>query len=32
MSGMIVKRTLKKMQYRPHPDCPAGTGLTLEPW
>jgi transposase len=30
----IVKRKLKKIQYRPHliDGCLAGTGLTLEPW
>jgi transposase len=30
----IVKRKLKKIQYRPHliNGCLAGTGLTLEPW
>ena len=30
----IVKRKLKKLQYRPHliGGCLAGTGLTLEPW
>ena len=30
----IIKRKLKKIQYRPHliDGCLAGTGLTLEPW
>ena len=30
----LVKRKLKKIQYRPHliDGCLAGTGLTLEPW
>jgi hypothetical protein len=30
----IVKRKLKKIQYRPHliDGCLAGTGLTIEPW
>jgi transposase len=30
----IVKRKLKKIQYRPHliDGCLAGTGLTLEAW
>ena len=30
----IVKRKLKKIQYRPHliNGCLAGTGLTIEPW
>ena len=30
----IVKRKLKKIQYRPHliDGCLGGTGLTLEPW
>jgi len=30
----IVKRKLKKIQYRPHliEGCLAGTGLTIEPW
>jgi transposase len=30
----IVKRKLRKIQYRPHliDGCLAGTGLTLEPW
>ena len=30
----IVKRKLKKIQYRPHliDGCLAATGLTLEPW
>lgn len=30
----IVKRKLKKIQYRPHlaAGCLAGTGLTIEPW
>ena len=30
----IVKRKLKKIQYRPHliDGRPAGTGLTIEPW
>jgi hypothetical protein len=30
----IVKRKLKKIQYRPHliDGCLAGTGLTLKPW
>jgi hypothetical protein len=30
----IVKRKLKKIQYRLHliDGCLAGTGLTLEPW
>jgi hypothetical protein len=30
----MVKRKLKKIQYRPHliDGCLAGTGLTIEPW
>jgi hypothetical protein len=30
----IIKRKLKKIQYRPHliDGCPAGTGLKVEPW
>jgi hypothetical protein len=30
----IVKRKLKKIQYRPHliHGCLAGAGLTIEPW
>jgi hypothetical protein len=30
----IVKRKLKKIQYRPHliDGCLAGTGLAIEPW
>ena len=30
----IIKRKLKKIQYRPHliDGCLAGTGLTIEPW
>ena len=30
----IIKRKLKKIQYRPHliDDCLAGTGLKIEPW
>jgi len=30
----IVKRKLKKIQYRPHPigGCLATTGRTIEPW
>jgi len=30
----IVKRKLKKIQYRPHliDGCLAGTGLVIEPW
>jgi hypothetical protein len=30
----IIKRKLKKIQYRPHliDGCLAGTGLNLEPW
>jgi hypothetical protein len=30
----IVKRKLKKIQYRPHliDGCLAATGLTIEPW
>jgi hypothetical protein len=30
----IVKRKLKKIQYRPRliDDCLAATGLTIEPW
>jgi hypothetical protein len=30
----IIKRKLKKIQYRPHliDGCLAATGLTLEPW
>jgi hypothetical protein len=30
----IVKRKLKKIQYRPHliSGCLAGTGLSVEPW
>ncbi len=30
----IVKRKLKKIQYRPHliDGCLAGTGLKIEPW
>ena len=30
----IIKRKLKKIQYRPHliDECLAGTGLTSEPW
>ena len=30
----IVKRKLKKIQYRPHliGGCLAGTGLTIDPW
>ncbi len=30
----IVKRKLKKIQYRPHLilGCLAGTGLKIEPW
>ena len=30
----IVKRKLKKIQYRPHliDGCLAGTGLRIEPW
>ena len=30
----IVKRKLKKIQYRPHliDGCLAGTGLTIDPW
>jgi hypothetical protein len=30
----IIKRKLKKIQYRPHliNGCLAGTGLTLQPW
>jgi hypothetical protein len=30
----IVKRKLKKIQYRPHllGGCLAATGLTIEPW
>jgi hypothetical protein len=30
----IVKRKLKKIQYRPHliSGCLAATGLTIEPW
>ena len=30
----IIKRKLKKIQYRPYliDGCPAGTGLTIEPW
>jgi hypothetical protein len=30
----IVKRKLKKIQYRPHliDGCLAATGLTMEPW
>jgi transposase len=30
----IVKRKLKKIQYKPHliDGCLAGTGLVLEPW
>ncbi len=32
--GRIVKRKLKKIQYRPHliNGCPAGTGPKIEPW
>ena len=31
---LIVKRKLKKIQYRPHliSGCLTATGLTLEPW
>ena len=36
LSGLvrIIKRKLKKIQYRPHliNGCPAATGLTIEPW
>jgi len=30
----IIKRKLKKIQYRPHliDGCPAGIGLKIEPW
>jgi hypothetical protein len=30
----IIKRKLKKIQYRPHliNGCLAATGLTIEPW
>ena len=30
----IIKRKLKKIQYRPHliDGCLAGTGLKIEPW
>ena len=30
----IIKRKLKKIQYRPHliDGCLAGTGLVIEPW
>ena len=30
----IIKRKLKKIQYRPHllDGCLAATGLTIEPW
>ncbi len=30
----IIKRKLKKIQYRPHliDGCLAGTGLRIEPW
>ena len=30
----IIKRKLKKIQYRPHliNGCLAGTGLKIEPW
>jgi hypothetical protein len=36
LAGLVrlVKRKLKKIQYRPHliDGCLAGTGLTIEPW
>jgi hypothetical protein len=33
-AAAIIKRKLKKIQYRPHliDGCLAGTGLKIEPW